>query len=114
MLGLGIDSQKGQGNSYKLLQGLLSQCNQTIEGYVFKKGGPIEKSYERDPFMKAYIALNAFLQSYPEDKAVRKLLHDFQVHAEKLLRASASSIHIKIANTIVHNIKTSKRRHSEP
>ncbi len=114
MLGLGVDSQKGQGNSFKLLQGLLSQCSQTIEGYVLKKGGQIDKSYERDPFMKTYIAINAFLQAYPDDKAVRKLLHEFQPNAEKLLRASASSNQIKIANTIVHNIKTSKRRNSEP
>jgi len=114
MLGLGIDSKKGQGNSYKLLQGLLSQCNETIERYVFKKGGQFEKPYERDPFMKTYIALNTFLQAYPDDKAVRNLLHSFELHAERLLKASASSNQIKIANTIVHNIKASKRKHSEP
>ena len=113
MLGLGTDSSKGQENSTKLLKGLVSQCNETIERYVFKKGGQIEKSYERDPFMKTYIAINGFLQAYPEDKAVRKLLHDFEPHAEKLLRASDGSNQIKIANTIVHNIKISKKKHSE-
>ena len=114
MLGLGTDSQKGQGNSYKLLQGLLKHCNETIERYVFKKGGQFEKPYERDPFMKTYIALNTFLQAYSDDKTVRKLLHDFEPHAKRLLEASATSNQIKIANTIVHNIKVSKRKHSAP
>jgi len=113
MLGLGIDSRKGQENSTKLLKGLLNQCNETIEQFVFKKGGHIEKSYERDPFIKTYIAISAFLQAYPDDKPVRKLLHGFQPHAERLLRASAKSNQINVANTIVHNIKTSKILHAE-
>jgi len=113
MLGLGIDSRKGLENSLKLLKGLVIYCTETIERFVEKKGGKLEKSFERDPYIRVYTAINAFIQAYPEDKSARKMLHSFQPHAERLLRSSVKSNQIKTANTIVHNIQVSIRRHEE-
>jgi hypothetical protein len=113
MLGLGIDSRKGEENSYKLLQGIVNHSHETIERYVMKRGGSLEKSFERDPYIKTYTSINAFLQAYPDEGKGRKLLHNFLPQAERLLKSSVKSTHIKAANTIVHNIKTSARRHKK-
>lgn len=113
MLGLGVDSKRGRDNAFKLLTGIINYCSETIERYAMKSGGIMDKAYQRDPFIKTYTAITQFLKAYPEDKAARKLLHDFEPEAQRLLKASVKVNHIKIANTILQNIKTSIRKSAE-
>lgn len=113
MLGLGVDSRKGMQNSYKLLFGIVKFCNETIDRYLKNKINMMERIYERDPFIKTYIAISHFLQTYPDDKNARMLLHEFQPQAEKLLKASVKSNHISTALTIVQNIKNSIKEYPD-
>jgi len=113
MLGLGIDSKRGNHNSFKLLNGVVTFCDETIQHYVMKSGGIIDKAYQRDPFIKKYTAINYFIKAYPDDKKARQLLHSMEPDAERLLRASVKSNQIKTANTILQNIKLSIRKAAE-
>jgi len=113
MLGLGVDSQKGKQNSYKLLLGIVKYCDETIERYLRHKVNMLERIYERDPFIKIFIAISHYLQTYPEDKNAREILHNFKPQAERLLKASVKSNHISTALTLVQHIQTSEKEHKE-
>ena len=113
MLGLGVDSKKGEENAFKMLQEIVKFGYESVEKYLIKRGMNLKKPYERDPIMKTYIAINAFLQAYPDNTKSRKLLHDFLPVAERLLKSSTQSNQIKAANTIIHNIKMSVRHHQQ-
>ncbi len=113
MLGLGTGSKRGNENSLKLLTGIVTFCDETIVQFVMKSGGLIDKAYQRDPFIKKYTAISHFLKAYPEEKEARQLLHNMKSDAERLLKASVKSNHIKTANTILQNIKLSIRKAEE-
>jgi len=113
MLGLGVGSKRGRDNSFKLLTGLITYCRETIELHVMKSGGLIDKAYKRDPFIKIYMAVSYFLNAYDDDAKVRQLLHDFEPDVERLLKASVKANHIKTANTMLQNIRLSKRKAAE-
>lgn len=107
MLGLGVDSKRGQDNAFKLLTGIVTFCAQTMDQYVMKSGGIMDKAYQRDPLIKSYTAITHFLKAYPDDKPARNLLHELEPDAERLLKSSVKANHIKTANTILQNIKAS-------
>jgi len=113
MLGLGVDSKRGRDNSFKLLTGIINFCGDTIQHYAMKSGGIMDKGYQRDPFIKTYTAITHFLKTYPNDKPARKMLHEFEPDAQRFLKASVKTNHIKVANTILQNIKLSIRKAAE-
>ena len=93
---------------------MINFCNQTIARYLPHPWGILDKSWQRDPFIKMYLAISLFLNVHPEDKNARQLLHELEPKMSGLLKASVKNKDIKAANTILQAIRQSIHKNAQP